>query len=681
VRRSFLFAIAALSAACSPLPRPSSSSSAEEIVSETTWAIVDAENRRDAATPALRAALEDPASRERALLALGRIGGADVVPILEPFLASSDTAVRTRAAYALSVAGSDTFHPEVAALARTALLARLPSETDGAARDAFFVALGFVGDATTASVFSDALASGASSGVLSGLATLLARQRTVTLSADVWTALVAIASETGDASEEAARALAYFPGGSEVAVPGLETLLRSKVGTHEVQAAGWIARAIGSIKSAPSEVTLATLVADPSLPDSVVAYAAEGLPKQSPSAKTLEGLTKALAHESPIVVRAALTGLPPMAAAAAPLAPALARIVEDRGHPGLAASALSALLVIDPAAARPLASAATATNVSPTLRDAAVAALATTDPTALLPLCDSEDARTARVALSALSGLSLEALKNAFGPNVATEVLTPLFQRAIAAHDEARLISVGFRLGELGVPVVDAVVAELPRYRRVEQIFGRAAVVRAISDTIAQQHLPVLRELLHDPARRVALDAAAAIKKLTNEDVASQATPHNAPSFPTPSRAALNDALRARVVFETPRGPITFRMLPDAPLMASKFVEVASRGTYDGNPVHRVVSNWVAQGGAASDGTGHQDFLVPDEPAPTGHGFGYVGLATAGKDTGSAQYFIDLASNHRLDASYSSFAVVESGMDAALSLEQGDAVTSARVLR
>ena len=52
----------------------------------------------------------------------------------------------------------------------------------------------------------------------------------------------------------------------------------------------------------------------------------------------------------------------------------------------------------------------------------------------------------------------------------------------------------------------------------------------------------------------------------------------------------------------------------------------------------------------------------------------------AGKDTGSCQYFIDLAENFTLDTAYSSFAQVEDGLDVALVLEQGDVVESAFVL-
>jgi cyclophilin family peptidyl-prolyl cis-trans isomerase len=211
-------------------------------------------------------------------------------------------------------------------------------------------------------------------------------------------------------------------------------------------------------------------------------------------------------------------------------------------------------------------------------------------------------------------------------------------------------------------------------------MWARDAIVHAISAGSATRHLPVLQALLHDPTRTVALDAAAAIQQMTGTDVSAQATARSQPSFTSPSSEQIDAALHARVVFTTAHGTITFRMLPDAPLTATKFVELATRGFYDGNPVHRVVSNWVAQGGAPSDDTGHADFLLPDEASPTGHGFGYVGLATAGKDTGSGEYFVDLAANHRLDAVYTSFAVVESGMEAALLLDQGDLVTSAHVL-
>jgi cyclophilin family peptidyl-prolyl cis-trans isomerase len=405
--------------------------------------------------------------------------------------------------------------------------------------------------------------------------------------------------------------------------------------------------------------------------------------KQSPSTVTLDGLRAALGSQSPKVARAVLADLATMGDGAAALAPDLTRLVDAKGAPAeLAAGALTVLAALDPAAARPRAAAALASTTPAVLRDTAIGVLKTVDPTKLPPLCDAADTHTALLALDTLTSLSLDDLKTAFGPDVATTILLPRLQKAIDRHDEYGISIVGSTLNELGLPdLLDPVVAELPRYAKNEQMWARDAIVHAISEGSATRHLPVLQTLLHDPTRTVALDAAAAIQKLTGTDVSAQATMRSQPSFATPSPEQIDAALRARVVFATEHGAITFRMLPDAPLTVTKFVELARRGFYDANPVHRVVSNWVAQGGAPADDTGHVDFLVPDEAAPTGHGFGYVGLATAGKDTGSGQYFVDLAANHRLDASYTSFAVVESGMDAALLVEQGDTVQSVQVLQ
>jgi cyclophilin family peptidyl-prolyl cis-trans isomerase len=697
VRASFFGGGVALVAACSATGANDEASDlalGDGSVSETTWAIVDAENRRDPSAAELRAALTDssPAVVQRALLAFGRIGGAEVVPLITPALASDDPTTRVRAAYALSVAGSDASHPAVAAPAREAVLARLSAEVDPSVRGALFVALGFLGDATSAAIFSSALTGdhaeppgAARAGAAGGLATFLARQRDVTLAVAVWDALMTMAGATGEGSEDAARALGYFPQPSPDAIPSVLALARDKIAAREVQTAGWLARAIGGMRSPGAESALAQFVGDASVPDRVAAYAAEGLTKQSASQVTLDGLVAALRSQSSKVARAALTGLPAMGNAAGPVAAELTRLVEDdAAHPDLASGALTALVAIDPAAARPVAAAALGPAKSALLRDTAVAALKVTDPSTLATLCDAADAHTALLALDTLTSLSLDELKSALGPDVATVTLQPLLKKAIERHDEYGIVIAGFTINELGLPdLVDDVVAELPRYSRSEQLWARDAIVHAISEDGrggAVRHLPVVQALLHDPTRTVALDAAAAIQKMTGTDVSAQATERSQPSFATPSRERIGAALHARVVFETPRGTITFRMLPDAPLAATQFVELSSRGFYQANPVHRVVSNWVAQGGAPADGTGHADFLVPDEPAPTGHGFGYVGLATAGKDTGSGQYFIDLAENHRLDASYSSFAIVESGMEAALLLEQGDLVTSVTVV-
>jgi hypothetical protein len=78
----------------------------------------------------------------------------------------------------------------------------------------------------------------------------------------------------------------------------------------------------------------------------------------------------------------------------------------------------------------------------------------------------------------------------------------------------------------------------------------------------------------------------------------------------TPSAATIGRALRAKVLLVTSRGPITLRMLEDAPLTSANFVGLAQRGFYDGLDFHRVVPDFVAQGGdPRGDGYGGSDAL------------------------------------------------------------------------
>jgi cyclophilin family peptidyl-prolyl cis-trans isomerase len=134
------------------------------------------------------------------------------------------------------------------------------------------------------------------------------------------------------------------------------------------------------------------------------------------------------------------------------------------------------------------------------------------------------------------------------------------------------------------------------------------------------------------------------------------------------------------VWLETTRGTLVLGMLPEAPLSAANFVRLAASGFYDGLTFHRVVPNFVAQGGdPRGDGSGGSDRLVREEISRLAHRRGTVGMATEGKDTGSSQFFVNLGWNVSLDGSYTVFAQVLDGMDAAERLEVGDVILWAAV--
>jgi cyclophilin family peptidyl-prolyl cis-trans isomerase len=96
-----------------------------------------------------------------------------------------------------------------------------------------------------------------------------------------------------------------------------------------------------------------------------------------------------------------------------------------------------------------------------------------------------------------------------------------------------------------------------------------------------------------------------------------------------------------------------------APLTVARFVRLARDGYYNGLTFHRVVPNFVIQGGspAANEYSGDTLYLR-DEISSLSNVRGSVGLSTRGRDTGDAQFFINLVDNPRLDFDYTIFGAV-----------------------
>jgi cyclophilin family peptidyl-prolyl cis-trans isomerase len=105
-------------------------------------------------------------------------------------------------------------------------------------------------------------------------------------------------------------------------------------------------------------------------------------------------------------------------------------------------------------------------------------------------------------------------------------------------------------------------------------------------------------------------------------------------------------------------------MVDQAPMSVARFVKLARAGYYDGLTFHRIVPNFVIQGGSpdANEYSGDDRFMR-DELGRVPHLRGSVGISTRGRDTGDAQIFIDLLDLPRLDHDYTVFAMVTTGMD------------------
>jgi len=132
------------------------------------------------------------------------------------------------------------------------------------------------------------------------------------------------------------------------------------------------------------------------------------------------------------------------------------------------------------------------------------------------------------------------------------------------------------------------------------------------------------------------------------------------------------------VKITTVKGDIILRMLVnEAPGSVANFMALADTGYYSPSLFHRVVPNFVAQGGdPRGDGWGGEDYSIRSELGPQRYQTGSVGMASAGKDTEGVQWFITHSPTPHLDGRYSIFAVVHSGMDVVHQLELGDEISS-----
>ena len=121
------------------------------------------------------------------------------------------------------------------------------------------------------------------------------------------------------------------------------------------------------------------------------------------------------------------------------------------------------------------------------------------------------------------------------------------------------------------------------------------------------------------------------------------------------------------VTIETNHGTITAEMFMDvAPKTAGNFIDLAKKGYYDGLIFHRVIKDFMIQGGCPKGtGTGGPGYTIPDEFAPglVHDGPGLFSMANAGPNTGGSQFFITLVPTPWLDRKHAIFGKVTGGMD------------------
>jgi len=129
-------------------------------------------------------------------------------------------------------------------------------------------------------------------------------------------------------------------------------------------------------------------------------------------------------------------------------------------------------------------------------------------------------------------------------------------------------------------------------------------------------------------------------------------------------------------VIKTSKGDIRLKLTPDqTPMTVANFVNLADRGYYDGLKFHRVIPNFMIQGGdPQGNGSGDPGYKFGDEFAPTlrHDGPGVLSMANAGPGTNGSQFFITHVATPHLDNKHSVFGRVVSGQDVVNAISNGD---------
>jgi len=178
----------------------------------------------------------------------------------------------------------------------------------------------------------------------------------------------------------------------------------------------------------------------------------------------------------------------------------------------------------------------------------------------------------------------------------------------------------------------------------------------------------VIRFLTNDPVKAVGQYA----KRVLENNTVSVETVATSPEFSEVSRLA-----GTQLQINTSAGAFTIELLGDAPYTGWHFFNNARLGVYDGSYFSRVIGNFIAQGGdTIGDGSGSSERTIREEINLLVHQPLSVAMATAGKDTGTSQFFINTTRNFHLDRHYTVFARVVIGKNNVYQLSNGVRILS-----
>jgi cyclophilin family peptidyl-prolyl cis-trans isomerase/HEAT repeat protein len=611
--------------------------------------------------------------RRRAAVAVGRVGLREGVEPLIPLLSDADVEVRQMAVFALGLIGHDS--------ARPALLKAL-DDPEPLIQGRAAEALGMIGNKADADAVSGIVRRQAAAGAFTGIEPDDLRHP--------------ISNTT-----EAARLAIY----ALVRLGSYDALAAAVLDAAGQPVSRWwpVAYALGRINDQRAAPALLDLLETPGR--FTAAFAARGLAGLK-AAQALPALQRIAAERKadPAVVVQAVRGLAGLGDST--VIPLLVKFVADRGiDPGLRLEAATSIGALATAGTAELLIEMLA-DPMPAVRGVALRSLARVDPDvfiATLAGMESDRDWSVRVAEAAALGTlpgerslprltvllddrdqrvvpaAIEALAASKPPGFEKILLEKL-----SADDFAVRGAAAAALGELKSPSAVPALLEAYKIATIDVAYGaRDAILTAITAIEPQTGQQMLRQALTDKDWALRLRAATLLRQQGVTDV-------DAAMRPAPSGVGIEDPRLAGLIapqysphalIETDRGTIEIELaILDAPLTVDNFMTLARRGYFNGLTIHRVVPDFVVQDGdPRGDGEGGPGYTIRDEINQRPYLRGTVGMALAGRDTGGSQFFITHSPQPHLDARYTVFGHVVSGMDVVDRIVVGDLVRSVRI--
>lgn len=596
-------------------------------------AILEAEHSRVEDVSTLLSGLRSPEVRIRrlALRAIGRLERPSLRESVVPFLRSPEPKVRREAVAAIAQMG-----------AAFDFASLLPAEKSGAVRATLYESMGRVKPPAT----------GAEAVLAEGL-----KDKDVT-------------ARTG-------------------AARGLETLVRLNIKTTRPAPATIEALRLAVRDNPVSRLRQFALLALNAAGDQDAATFDIALKDQDPQVRRLAviGSKRWVDDPSPMVRFEAIR-------LAATCERALAAIGDPGGHVALAAVDALGALKCEAAAIEPLVD----RGQSWRIRSRALVSLAKVDPDrARAKLAAFREDPTWQVRAWAASAArvvndeaTLDRLAADANPNVAAAALTTVNHavQALTSDHAGLLVAAAAKLKgapelkTLAPRIVDTVL-RLSRDGRVTVRDPRVQLLDLLHGAVDPAAAEKLRPLLGDRDPVVAALSAKVLTGATGKPVEPKTTRYIPEPFPSEATLRALSGAKALVTIQG-LGSFTVQLLPDeAPATVATFAALAEKGAYNRLTFHRIVPNFVLQGG--SPGADEYDALTPqfmrDEVGFTGNERGTLGISTRGHDTGDGQIYVNLVDNWRLDHTYTVFARVTEGMEVIDRIQEGDAIERIRIER